>query len=262
MLKYPHIDPIALQVGPVAIRWYSLAYIAGILGGWLLIGKMNKRTKILSKEQYDSIMSWGIIGIILGGRIGYVLFYNFGYFLQHPSEILMVWQGGMSFHGGMLGLIIAMLWFSHIHKIKFLGLMDMVAATAPIGLFFGRVANFINGELYGRVTTSPLGMVFPDGGNLPRHASQLYEAALEGLLAFIILMLLFWVKQSWQKQGFISGIFLILYSLSRMFVECFREPDIQLGYFFEYITMGQILSLPMLLLGVYLVFNAKKTNHR
>jgi phosphatidylglycerol:prolipoprotein diacylglycerol transferase len=262
MLEFPNINPIALELGPIIIRWYSLAYIAGIVGGWLLIGQMNKQTQLLNKKQYDSLMSYGILGIILGGRLGYVLFYNAPYFINHPSEILMVWQGGMSFHGGMLGVIFAIWLFSYIHKIKFFSIMDMVAAVVPIGLFFGRCANFINGELYGRVTNSPLGMVFPDGGPQLRYPSQLFEAGLEGIVLFCILTYLFWVKKSWKMPGLISGVFLLFYAASRIFIEQFREPDPQLGFFFGNITMGQILSIPMILLGLYLIFNAARKNNR
>lgn len=258
MLEYPVIDPVALQIGPVLIRWYSLAYIVGIVGGWLLIGRMNKRSAVLKKEQYDALMTYGILGIILGGRLGYVLFYNLPHFIQHPSEILMVWQGGMSFHGGMLGTIFAILLFSRIHKVEFFKLMDMMAAVAPIGILLGRLANFVNGELFGRVTDSPFGMVFPHGGPEPRYPSQLFEAATEGLLLFIVLTVLFWVCNSWKKPGLICGAFLLVYGLGRIFSEHFREPDVQIGYFAGGITMGQILSIPMIIYGLYLIFNAKR----
>lgn len=260
MLEYPIIDPVALQVGPLAIRWYSLAYIIGIVGGWWLIGKMNKRANIMNKEQYDSLMTYGILGIILGGRLGYVIFYNLPHFLKHPDEILMVWQGGMSFHGGMLGAIFAMLIFARRNKIEFFKVMDMVAAVAPLGILFGRLANFINGELYGRVTTSEFGMVFPHGGALPRYPSQLFEAGLEGALLLAILLYVWWKKEGWKKPALVSGCFLIFYGLFRIICEHFREPDVQLGYFFEAVTMGQILSVPMTILGIYLVFNAKRKN--
>ncbi len=259
MLEYPNIDPIALQLGPLAIRWYSLAYIIGIVGGWWLIGKMNKRANIMTKDQYDSLMTYGILGIILGGRLGYVLFYNFGHFLKNPHEILMVWQGGMSFHGGMLGTIAAIAIFTRRNNISFFKVMDMMAAVAPIGIFLGRLANFINGELYGRVTTSQFGMVFPHSGDgLARYPSQLLEAFLEGLLLFIILMFLYWKKEAWKKPAFISGAFLMFYGIGRIISECFREPDVQLGYFLEQVTMGQILSLPMVAYGLYLMINAKR----
>ena len=266
MLTYPVIDPIALQIGPVlgltiAIRWYSLAYIIGIVGGWWLIGKMNKRAEVLTKSQYDDLMTYGILGIILGGRIGYVIFYNLGYFFHHPQEIFMVWLGGMSFHGGMLGCITAILIFARRNKIKFFRVMDMVAAVAPIGICLGRLANFINGELFGRVTTSDFGMIFPHGGPLPRYPSQLLEAGLEGLSLFLILMFLYWKRQAWKKPGVISGEFLVCYGAFRIISECFREPDVQLGYFFQSVTMGQILSLPMIACGIYIVINAKRKNH-
>ena len=253
MLTYPNINPVALQIGPVAIRWYSLAYIAGIVGGWFYIKKLNALTKVLSAKAYDEILTWGILGIILGGRLGYVMFYNPMHFLREPAEIFMLWQGGMSFHGGLLGTIISMLVFCQKYKIKYLQLMDMCAVVAPMGLFFGRIANFINGELYGNVTTSPLGMVFPTGGALPRHPSQLYEATLEGLVTFAIINIAFWKFGKWKYKGYLSGLFLLLYGIFRAFIELFRQPDAQIGYIEGLVTMGQILCIPMVVAGIYLI---------
>lgn len=256
MLNYPHIDPIALQLGPLAIRWYSLAYIAGIFLGWLYAKQMNKRAKFANAVQFENVITWIVIGIVLGGRIGYCLFYNTSYFLSHPHEMLYIWQGGMSFHGGMIGFVIAMYSYCRLNKIAFFPFMDAAAAVAGIGIFFGRIANFINGELYGRVTDSEWGIVFPHSDSNPRYPSQLFEAFGEGLLMVIILSIMFWVFNAWKRPRLISGTFLVWYSIVRIFVEQFREPDEQLGFFFGSITMGQILSAPMFLLGIILIFLA------
>jgi phosphatidylglycerol:prolipoprotein diacylglycerol transferase len=255
MLPYPNIDPIALQLGPLAIRWYSLAYLAGILLGWWYLKKEHARRPIanLSQKAIDDMVIWAVIGIVIGGRIGYVLFYNAPYYLEHPAQAFHIWEGGMSFHGGMLGTILAFYLFSRKYKVRFLELMDVIAPAATIGLFFGRVANFINGELFGRVTTAPIGMVFPHGGELPRHPSQLYEATLEGLVLFTVLSLLLKYTDARGKPGLISGVFLLGYAIARMIVENFREPDAQLGFLFGSLTMGQLLSAPMLVLGLYLI---------
>lgn len=255
MISYPHIDPIALQLGPLAIRWYSLAYLAGILLGWWYLKREHTRRPIanLTPKAIDDMVMYAVIGIVGGGRLGYVLFYNAPYYLTHPVEAFYIWQGGMSFHGGMLGTILAFYLFCRKYKVRFLELMDVIAPAATIGLFFGRIANFINGELYGRVTDSPLGMVFPHGGELPRHPSQLYEAGLEGVVLFLLLTYLLKYTNTRSKHGFIGGVFLVGYAVSRLIVENFREPDIQIGFLFEMLTMGQLLSLPMLLLGLYLV---------
>jgi phosphatidylglycerol:prolipoprotein diacylglycerol transferase len=259
MLSFPSIDPVALQLGPLAIRWYSLAYIAGILLGWWLILAEHKKRPLanLTRKAIDDMVMYAVLGIILGGRLGYTLFYKPGYYLEHPLQILHVWEGGMSFHGGLAGFIIAFYLFARRHNISFLGLMDLMAVAAPIGLFFGRVANFINGELYGRVTDSPLGMIFPGGGSLPRHPSQLYEAALEGIVLFLLLLILLKTTRLREKTGMLSGIFMSGYGIARIVCEYFREPDAFLGYLMPGITMGQLLSLPVLLIGVYLIARKK-----
>ncbi len=263
MLIFPDIDPIALQIGPLAIRWYALSYLVGILLGWAYIRWLDRKqtSPLLTKEQLDDMVVWGVLGIILGGRMGYILFYNFPYFLDNPGEILQVWQGGMSFHGGMLGIILAFYLFSRKNKLSFLSVMDRIAAAAPIGLFFGRLANFVNGELFGRVTDSPLGMVFPRGGDLPRHPSQLYEAALEGLVLFVILFLLARYANALKKPGLIGGLFLAGYGLARFTVEFFREPDAQLGVLAMGFSMGQWLSIPMILLGGIIALCAARRPH-
>ncbi|MFT7087366.1 MAG: phosphatidylglycerol:prolipoprotein diacylglycerol transferase [Rickettsiales bacterium] len=260
IITLANIDPNIISIGPIAIRWYSLAYIAGILFAWFLIKSVNKKKPIMSKEAWDDWLFWAVIGIILGGRLGYVLFYNFGFYFQHPWQILAVWQGGMSFHGGLIGAIAAMFLFAKKYKINFLELTDILAIAAPIGLFFGRVANFVNMELYGRVTNSNFGVIFPNAGNLPRHPSQLYEAALEGLLLFLILFCLSKFTKIKEIKGFLSGLFLIGYGSARIFAEQFRQPDEQIGFLFSHLSMGQILSVPLIIFGLVVAFVALKKN--
>lgn len=259
MLTFPDIDPIALQLGPLAIRWYSLAYIGGIVLGWWVFAAEHKRKPIpgLTRKALDDMVVWAIAGIILGGRLGYVLFYKPSYFLSNPGQIFHIWEGGMSFHGGMLGFIIAFFLFCRHYKIAFSPLIDVLACVVPIGLCFGRLANFINGELYGRTTDSAIGMIFPHGGDIPRHPSQLYEAGMEGVLLFIVMMYLLKRTRAREKPLLLGGIFLCGYAISRIIAELFREPDAFLGYLWGNATMGQLLSLPMLVLGLYLVFRRK-----
>lgn len=254
MLTFPTIDPIALNLGPLTIRWYSLAYIAGILLGWWYLAAEHKKKPIanLSKTALDDTIMWAVVGIIAGGRLGYVLFYKPDYYLSHPLEIFYLWQGGMSFHGGLLGMIAAFWLFCKKYRVRFLALIDIIACAAPIGLFFGRLANFINGELFGRITENPIGMVFPNGGFLPRHPSQLYEAALEGAVLFAVLTFCLKRTRARDKEGLLGGIFLIGYALARITVEYFREPDAQLGFIMAGATMGQLLCLPMIAVGLYL----------
>ncbi len=251
----PIFDPVIFSIGPLAVRWYSLAYILGIVFTYYIL----KRSKILDTKKMDSWLNWSIIGIILGGRLGYVFFYNFTFYLQNPLEALYVWHGGMSFHGGLLGAIISMFLFAKKYKINFLELTDILSIAAPIGLFFGRIANFINMELYGRVTDSAFGVVFPLISDQKRHPSQLYEAFLEGILCFIILNLLAKFTKIKEKRGSLSGLFLIIYASSRIFVEQFREPDQHIGFIFNYFTMGQLLSLPILFLGLWVFYVASNT---
>lgn len=259
IITLPELNPIAIAIGPIQIRWYSLAYIAGILFTMFWLKKCNKNNQIMSNEAYDDWLFWAVISIILGGRIGYVLFYHSIYFFKHPLEIFAIWQGGMSFHGGLIGAICGMYFFARKYKIDFLKLTDCLAIAAPIGLFFGRIANFINMELYGRVTESNYGVIFPNAGELPRHPSQLYEATLEGLLTFTILIILYKFSKIKEKTGFLSGLFLIFYGSFRILIENFREPDQQIGYLFANITMGQLLSLPLILFGMAIIsFRLKK----
>lgn len=257
-LAFPTIDPTLVEIGPFAIRWYALAYIGGILLGWRYALLLARSSPVaFERRTLDDFLLWVTLGIVLGGRLGYVLFYKPGYFLSHPAEIVFVWQGGMSFHGGMLGVVIAIVLFARLRRIPVLALGDLVACVVPIGLFLGRVANFINGELYGRVTDAPWGMVFPRGGDLPRHPSQLYEAGLEGLVLFCVLALVWRYTRLKQRPGAVGGVFLVGYGLSRIIVEFAREPDAHLGFLFAGATMGQLLSVPMVLLGLALIIWAR-----
>lgn len=260
LLHFPAIDPVLIQIGPLAVRWYALAYLAGVVGGYFYIKWLNRclAPPLLTAKQQEDMIAWAILGIILGGRLGYVLFYKPEYYLLNLDEVAMIWQGGMAFHGGLLGVIVSFYLFARRYQLSYLRLMDLIACAAPIGLFFGRLANFINGELFGRVAECSVCMVFPHGGPLPRHPSQLYEAVLEGLTLFIILWVLRRYTSLDKRPGVLSGIFLIGYGSARAFVELFREPDAHLGFVFMQLTMGQILCLPMLLIGLYLVATSKK----
>lgn len=254
MLIYPSFDPVALSIGPIAIRWYALAYLAGFLLGWrtcLRLARQNPKGP--APQLFDDFLSWAVIGTVLGGRLGYVLFYQADYYFAHPLEMLQVWHGGMSFHGGALGVIGAAWLFTRSRKTGFFAFTDLLAVVTPIGLGLGRIANFVNGELYGRVTDVPWGMVFPRGGDLPRHPSQLYEAGLEGLVLFSLMLLLARQEKLRARPGFLSGFFLLGYGAFRFAVEFFREPDQQLGFLYAGATMGQLLCLPMILFGLYLI---------
>ncbi|MBP02494.1 MAG: prolipoprotein diacylglyceryl transferase [Rhodospirillaceae bacterium] len=259
MLIFPTIDPVAVEIGPLAIRWYALAYIFGIyLGIWRAKLLIQKPPILMVKEQIDDFLIWVLLGIVIGGRLGYVLFYKPNYYLSQPLEIFMTWEGGMSFHGGFLGVAIAIIFFSKKTNIIKWYLMDVVSCVAPIGIFLGRVANFINGELYGRETVSsvPWAMAFPNGGSILRHPSQLYEAILEGLVLFILLNLLSRKQYIRERPGILSAVFCLGYASSRIFVEFFREPDSHLGYLLFNLTMGQCLSGLLMILGLYLLSNS------
>ena len=258
-LAFPQIDPILFQVGPLAIRWYALAYIAGLLLGWRYMLVLNaRRAKLTTTEVIDDLLVWAIVGVILGGRLGYVLFYNLPHYAANPLAALAVWQGGMAFHGGLLGVTVAMIWFARRRDLELLRLSDLVSCAVPLGLFFGRIANFINGELFGRTTDLPWAFVFPRGGPLPRHPSQLYEAALEGLVLFLILAWLAWRRDASSKPGLLTGVYLCGYALARALVELVRQPDVQIGLLPFGTTMGQWLSAPMLLGGLYLIWRASR----
>jgi phosphatidylglycerol---prolipoprotein diacylglyceryl transferase len=260
VLPYPQFDPVLVSFGPFAIRWYALAYICGILLGWLYARAIIANERFwggpapFTVTDFDDFVLWVTLGIILGGRTGYVLFYNLDHFLEHPGEIVQVWKGGMSFHGGFLGCVLAVVLFAIKRHISILSLGDVTCAVGPIGLFLGRLANFVNGELWGRQTDVPWAMIFPsrEAGGVPRHPSQLYEATLEGLVLLVILHVLI-RRGALQRPGLITGAFAIGYAVTRSFCELFREPDVQLGFIWRGTTMGMLLSVPLLLAGIGLV---------
>ena len=262
---FPDIDPVALAVGPLVIRWYALAYIAGIVLGYLYVTWLDRRQArregialYFSEKARDDLILYAVLGVVLGGRLGYILFYNLPYYFDHPAHVLRVWEGGMSFHGGLLGIFTAYCIFARKYGLKWLRIMDHLAAATPIGLFFGRLANFINGELYGRVTSSAFGMVFPQSDGLPRHPSQLYEAMFEGLILFLILFVVSTRTRALQYVGLVGGLFLAGYGMARFGIEFFREPDAQLGLILGPLSMGQLLCLPMIGFGLWLALSAKK----
>jgi phosphatidylglycerol:prolipoprotein diacylglycerol transferase len=258
-LPFPAIDPVAVQIGPLAVRWYALAYIAGLLIGWRYCLRLAPKSPFeFEAAQIDDFLFWAIIGVILGGRLGYVLFYNLGFYAAHPLEVFAVWRGGMSFHGGFLGMVTAIALFGRKRGIPFLALSDIIAPAAPIGLFFGRLANFINGELWGRVSDVPWAMAFPAAGPEPRHPSQLYEAGLEGIVLFALMWLLVYRGRALDKPGVLTGAFLAGYGLARIVAEFFRQPDVQIGFLAGGVTMGQVLSVPLVIAGVWLWLYARR----
>ena len=268
VIPYPAIDPVLVHLGPFAIRWYALAYIAGILLGWVYAralirsktlwgGNASTNLAPLTVLDFDDFVLWVTLGIILGGRTGYVLFYNPAHFAAHPLEIVQLWNGGMSFHGGFTGCVVAVVLFARKRGLPILSLGDITCAAGPIGVFLGRIANFINGELWGRPADVPWAMVFPNGGPLPRHPSQLYEAGLEGLLLLAVLALLMRAG-ALKRPGLIIGAFAVIYAIARTASEFFREPDAQLGFLWGGATMGQLLSVPLFLVGVGFIVYALK----
>ena len=256
VMPFPAIDPVLVEFGPFALRWYALAYIVGILLAWrymrLLVANDRLWGSIARPTQLeiDDFVLWGTLGIIIGGRLGYVLFYNPGYYIAHPAEALEIWTGGMSFHGGFAGTVIAMILFAWKRGLSIWTLFDLAGCAAPIGLFFGRIANFINSELWGRPTDVPWAVVFPNGGPDPRHPSQLYEAALEGIVLFLVLMVLSRRFKLLQKPGFLAGAFAFGYGIARSIAELYRVPDAHIGYLSGFLTMGILLSVPMILAGL------------
>ncbi len=260
MLHYPNINPIALQIGFFKIHWYGLMYLIGIIGGWALLRLRGKKRPELgwNGEQIGDLVFYATLGVVLGGRVGYMLFYDFSTWLAHPLSLFKIWEGGMSFHGGLLGVLLSMWIFARKTGKNFMDIMDFIAPVVPIGLAAGRLGNFINGELWGRVTDVPWAMVFPNGGDLPRHPSQLYEFLLEGVVLFI---LLWWFSSKPRPRCAISGVFALGYGIARFTCEFFRQPDIQKGFIaFDWLTMGQLLCIPMILVGIGLLYVAYRAN--
>jgi phosphatidylglycerol:prolipoprotein diacylglycerol transferase len=263
-LPFPAIDPVAIAIGPLAIRWYALAYVVGLLGGWYYARRLAANASLWGDlrrptlADTDDLIVWVARGVVLGGRIGYVLFYNFDVYLAQPSEMFAVWRGGMSFHGGFLGSILAIVLFARRRNLSGLAMLDLAAVVVPIGLFFGRIANFVNGELWGRLAPDfPYAFVFPNGGPVPRHPSQLYEAFGEGLVLFVLLALA--VRRfGFRRPGLLGGMFVLGYAVARIVCEFFREPDAQLGYLFGGVTMGMLLSVPMALVGAVAIVLAAR----
>lgn len=264
LLAFPSIDPVLINIGPLPIRWYALAYIAGLSLGWLYARALVTRKALwggpspLNPLDIDDLLFYVAMGVIFGGRLGYVVFYNASFYLAHPAEVFAVWKGGMSFHGGLAGTALAIYWLAKRKHLPVLSLTDICAAAVPIGLFLGRIANFIKPELWGRPSDVSWAMVFPGGGPLPRHPSQLYEAALEGLVLFVVLFIA--VRSgSLRRPGLTAGIFAAGYGIARIICEFFREPDPQLGFLFGGATMGMLLSLPLIAAGAALIVYARRT---
>ena len=255
VIPYPQFDPVLVRIGPLAIRWYALAYISGLVVGWWAMRRLVRLSPVVaSKALVDDFLTWATLGVVLGGRLGYILFYQPGEYLTHPLQILQVWNGGMSFHGGMLGVVTALVIYCHRNDIPLLGFADRLSIVSPIGLGLGRCANFINGELWGRPTDVPWAMIFPrDPLQVPRHPSQIYQAFMEGLVLFLVVFAFSRFERVRARFGFLTGVFLIGYGVARIIGEFFREPDAFLGYLWAGATMGQILSFPMILAGAGLV---------
>jgi phosphatidylglycerol---prolipoprotein diacylglyceryl transferase len=252
MIPYPRIDPEIARIGPLAIRWYGMMYILGFASSYFLVlYQLKKKAVGITRSQIDDIYFYLVLGLLVGARLGYAVFYNLPFYLTHPLEVFVLWHGGMSFHGGAIGTFLFGYWAMRRKKVSFFKMADLITPTIPLGLFFGRMGNFINGELYGKPSSVPWAMVFPDAGNVPRHPSQLYEALLEGLVLFAIL---WFYKERKKRDGDVFALFLMIYAVFRIFCELFREPDAQVGYILGFITMGQILSITMLLLGVLLKY--------
>lgn len=252
---FPQFDPVLMPIyGPLAIRWYGLAYVVGIVGGWWWALQQSKRYfPNLTSQVLGDFIVWALLGAVIGGRLGYMIAYQPLLKLLDPLEILRVWTGGMAFHGGMLGVCVATWFFVRRHTISLWPFSDLIAISAPIGLFFGRIANFINGELYGTITQAPWGVIFPLSDGQPRHPSQIYEAFYEGITLFILLNLFY--TRNFHRPGFVSGLFMVLYAFGRTLIECLREPDLHLGYIFMHVSMGQILSLPMFIVGLIIMIS-------
>jgi phosphatidylglycerol:prolipoprotein diacylglycerol transferase len=256
-MHFPQIDPVFLRIGPLQFRWYGLMYVLAFAATYLILRSETRRKQLsLTADDVADLVFYGALGVVLGGRLGYILFYKLSFYLTHPLQVFSVWEGGMSFHGGFLGVIVAFLVYARRKQIPFFTLIDMAALCAPVGLGLGRIGNFINGELYGRQTDVPWGMIFPGGGNLPRHPSQLYEAFLEGLVLFFIVRT---ASRSSSATGVAGWTFVAGYGLFRFIVEFFRQPDDHLGLLVAFFSMGQLLSLPMFLLGSFMAFKCYRS---
>ncbi|WP_323992182.1 prolipoprotein diacylglyceryl transferase [Nguyenibacter sp. L1] len=261
VLIFPQFDPVMVHVGPLAIRWYAMAYITALLVGWRLVRRLaGLSPRAATALQVDDFLTWATLGVVLGGRLGYILFYQPSLYLAHPMAVVEVWRGGMSFHGGALGVVVALALFSWRNKLSFLAFSDRVTVVVPIGLGLGRIANFINGELWGRPAPSglPWAMVFPQAGPQPRHPSELYEALLEGLVLFAMMWVVSRRQAIRERPGFLSGLFLFGYAVARSICECFREPDAFIGFLPFGTTMGQILCIPMAIAGAGLMLQAMR----
>lgn len=264
VIPFPAIDPVMLHLGPLSVHWYGVAYVVGILFGWWYARRLVANEALwagkpeIAPQDIDDFLMWAVIGIIVGGRIGYVLFYDFPVFLVNPLRIAMLWTGGMSFHGGLTGTIVAMILFARKRGFSIFSLFDVIAASVGIGLFLGRIANFINQELWGRPTDIPWAVIFPAAGPEPRHPSQLYEALLEGFILFLLMRILTHGFMKLRQPGFVAGAFICWYAISRFFVEFFRLPDQQIGYLAgDWLTMGMILSMPMFIIGIWSMATAR-----
>ncbi|MCX5806213.1 MAG: prolipoprotein diacylglyceryl transferase [Proteobacteria bacterium] len=252
MIQYPDIDPVIIKVGPLAVRWYGLMYILGFVSSYLLVMyQIKKKALKIERAQIDDLYFYLILGLIVGARLGYICFYNLSFYLGNPLEVFVLWHGGMSFHGGLIGTFIAGYIVIKRKKLKFLTMLDLIVPTGPIGIGLGRLGNFINGELFGKPSDVPWAMIFPQGGNIARHPSQLYEAFFEGFVLFVVLWL---YKDRKKRGGDVFALFLMLYGVFRFFCEFFREPDLQVGYIFGVVTMGQILCAIMLFTGLFLKY--------
>jgi phosphatidylglycerol:prolipoprotein diacylglycerol transferase len=265
VLLFPQFDPVLVHLGPLVIRWYALAYIAGLVIGWWGVRRLAALSPaVASHAQVDDFLTWATLGVVLGGRLGYVLFYQPSRFLAAPWEIPYLWQGGMSFHGGMLGVAVAIVWYCRRQGMPVLGFADRIAVMAPLGLGLGRIANFINGELWGRPAPDwlPWAMIFPNAGPLPRHPSQIYQALLEGVVLLTVMLVLVRRPAMRERFGLLTGVFLVGYGLARIVGEMFRQPDPFLGFLYAGATMGQLLSVPMVLAGIWLIVRARPAGPR
>ncbi len=259
VIPFPAIDPVAVSLGPFAIRWYALAYIAALVIGWRYCLYLASRPPhLVGRQDIDDFLVWATLGVVLGGRIGYVLFYNAGYYFAHPLQAFQVWHGGMSFHGGAIGVTIAIILFARRRRTGVFAFSDIIVEAVPIGLFFGRIANFINGELYGRPADVPWAMIFPNGGPVPRYPSQLIEASLEGIVLFVVLLAAERLGAR-RRPGTVTGLFFVGYAVARIIGECFRQPDPQIGYLIFGTTEGQLLSIPVLSAGIAVILWARRS---